>query len=789
MNDSTTISNKVFKRLSRFYIIALSLITLLTIVGLFLIQSSLHQQSHNAHIINMAGRQRMLSENLSKIALLIQLKTETSPRQEYVEELTKKLALWKKSHNGLQFGNAEMGLPGNNSALVTRLFADLQSHYQALESAIQNLLASQNTFHSSTPINMSAFIEKILAKQIAFVERMDAIVLQYEIEASGQLNQVKVIAAILAILILIVLIIEGFYIFRTAIQQIHQMIQDLVMAEETLRNIVKGVSATTDTHFLQKIVEYLAKMLQQDYVYIAQLKEDNPNKMKTIAGFAHNKASEIEYDLANSLCQEMLDEDTLRAYPETVQQVFPLDNLLKKMNIESYFGIPLFQSDGRVIGLLVIMDSQPAKNQKLIESMLQIFGIRISTELERMQTLKALQKERTSLAERVQERTAELTLANAERARAACLKDEFLANMSHELRTPLNGILGISEILQEESFSPQQTQFINIVVENAHRLHSLINAILEFAQIEAGKVKLEIGPISTQTISNLCLQKMKGSARKKQIQTTVTIDSATKIIQADERYLKQILLNLLDNAIKFTPNGGTVHLEIRGDVKRDMVDLSISDTGMGIAEADMERLFKPFVQLDGGLNRAHGGTGLGLTVVHRLTEMHGGRIALESEVGKGSRFSISLPWQINGSAVNSTEMNAPIQTEVVQECAKAKILLVDDNTSFIKLLSKHLQVKGYQVFIAHNGLQAVEKTKEYNPDLILMDIKMPGMDGLEAIRHIRANAKIAKMPIIALTGLTVPGDKERCLKAGANDYLDKPVSMKELITTIKGFLS
>jgi signal transduction histidine kinase/CheY-like chemotaxis protein len=789
MNNSTTTANEVFKRLSKFYIIALSLITLLIVVGLLLIQSSLHQQSYNAHIINVAGRQRMLSENLSKIALLIQLRTETKQRKEYLQKLAKKLVLLKKSHDGLQFGDAEMKLPGNNSALVTYLFTDLQPHYQALENAIQNLLANKNIFLSNTPIDISVFVEQIIAEQIIFVEQMDAIVFKYEIEASAQLNQVKVIAAILALLIIIVLIIEGFYIFRPAIQQIHQMIQDLVRAEETLRNIVKGVSATTDTHFLQKVVEYLAKMLQQDYVYIAQLKEDNPNKMKTIAGFAHNKPSEIEYDLANSLCQEMLGEDTIRAYPETVQQVFPLDNLLKKMNIESYFGRPLFQSDGSVIGLLVIMDSQPAKNQKLIESMLQIFGIRISTELERMQALKALQKERASLTQRVQERTAELTLANAELARAARLKDEFLANMSHELRTPLNAILGISEVLQEEPFSPQQAKFINLIVENARNLHSLINAILEFAQIEAGKVKLEMGPISTKTISNLCLRKIKGSARKKQIKTTATIDSATKNIQADERYLKQILLNLLDNAIKFTPNGGAVHLEIRGDVKRDMVDLSISDTGVGIAEADMERLFKPFVQLNGGLNRTHGGTGLGLTVVHRLTEMHGGRIALESEIGKGSRFNISLPWQITGKAAISTEKHTEIKTEVLQENHKAKILLVDDNTSFIKLLSKHLQVKGYQVVIAHNGLQAVEKTKEYNPDLIIMDIKMPGMDGLEAIRHIRANAKIAKMQIIALTGLTVPGDKERCLKAGANDYLDKPVSMKELITTIKRFLS
>ncbi len=792
MNNYTT-QNQVFNRLSRFYIIALAIIALLTIAGVFFIQWALYQQSNNAHLINIAGQQRMLSEKLSRIALVIQLKTGIKERQEYVDKLRQKLILLEKTHKGLQFGNTEIGLPGNNSVAVTRLFADLQPHYQAMKASIQNFLAAivQNAYHPNVAI--SILVEKIVDEQIAFVEQMNAIVYQYAAEAETQLNQVKLIVALLAILILIVLLLEGLYIFRPVIQQIQQTIQELIKAKEMLRNIIEGVSANTGTHFLQNIVEYLAKMLEKDYVFIAQLKENNPDKMKISAVFAHNSPFKMECDLKNTLCENVLYGKDIRAYPQAVQKAFPQDRMLIEMGIESSFGTPLFDSKGSVIGLMMIMDSQPANNQKLIESMLQIFGIRISAELERTQALEALQQERASLTRRVEERTAELELANEELARAAHLKDYFLANMSHELRTPLVGILGIAEALQEDSFNPQQTQFINIIVENARRLESLINAILEFAQITAGKVKLEIIPISTKAMSDLCLRKIKNLADKKRIKTIATIDSATTIIQTDERYLiNKILLNLLNNAIKFSPEGSTVNLKIQGDAKRGMVDLTVSDTGKGIAEKDMERIFKPFVQLDTGLNRAYGGTGLGLAFAHLVTEMHGGVITVKSQIGKGSSFIVSLPWQpIPNISPIATETNADLQSRVIHENlpSSAEILLVDDNPTIIKLFSKRLETKGYQVVIAHNGLEAIEKTKEYEPDLILMDIKMPMMDGIEAIRHIRANTEMSQIPIIAVTGLAVPGDKERCLEAGANDYLNKPVSFKGLIATIKELLS
>jgi signal transduction histidine kinase len=266
---------------------------------------------------------------------------------------------------------------------------------------------------------------------------------------------------------------------------------------------------------------------------------------------------------------------------------------------------------------------------------------------ERIEALEALHHERELLAQRVKERTAELTTANAELARAARLKDEFLANMSHELRTPLNSILGMSEMLQEGIYGEldtKQIKSIHTIEESGRHLLSLINDILDLAKIEAGKVKLDIIPVSAPNIAQASLRLIRQLAIKKRIKTLSNYDDQVNIIQADERYLKQILLNLLSNAVKFTPKGGTIKLEIQADIENNIVNFIVSDTGIGIAHKDMEFLFKPFVQIDGGLSRAHEGTGLGLSLVYRLTKLHGGTVSVDSEIDKGSRFTVSLPW-------------------------------------------------------------------------------------------------------------------------------------------------
>ncbi len=420
----------------------------------------------------------------------------------------------------------------------------------------------------------------------------------------------------------------------------------------------------------------------------------------------------------------------------------------------------------------------------------------LQVRIERERAEKNLKEERALLARRVEERTAELSIANAELARASRQKDDFLASMSHELRTPLNTILGMCETLQEGVYGPlKDKQFKplqNIQLRGRHLL-SLINDILDVSKIVAGKLELQIVPISIESVCNASLRLIRQNAHKKRLKLALTIDSTVTIFWTDERRLKQILVNLLSNAVKFTPEGGEIGLEVIGDTENQVIRFTIWDTGIGISSENMTRLFKPFVQLDTSLSRQHTGTGLGLALVYRLTKLNGGSVSVESEVGKGSRFTVTLPWQKSGELklpAGLDEKEESDRTAVVLQEKKIKkkhglILIAEDNEDNINMVSNYLKAKGYQVVMARNGTEAVERARERRPDTILMDIQMPDMDGLEATRYIRNDLNLRDIPIIAITALAMPGDRERCLKEGADEYMCKPVSLKTLIKTIE----
>lgn len=277
------------------------------------------------------------------------------------------------------------------------------------------------------------------------------------------------------------------------------------------------------------------------------------------------------------------------------------------------------------------------QNQQLVEEMKG----RQQAEWEREQALEALQAEKVALAKRVEERTVDLT-------RALRLKNEFLANMSHELRTPLTAILGISETFQEQFYGPlndKQQKFMQVLEKSAHHLLALINGILDLSKMEAEELTLVFDKVYINNVCHASLHIIKEDADKKQLRVSMTSDNMVDTIQADEHRLIQILVNLLSNAIKFTLNGGSIELEVRGNAEKGMLDFCVKDTGIGIAKEDIKYIFEPFVQLDGGLNRVSEGTGLGLSLVYHLTKMHGGIVSVESEIGKGSCFTVSLPWQ------------------------------------------------------------------------------------------------------------------------------------------------
>ena len=240
-----------------------------------------------------------------------------------------------------------------------------------------------------------------------------------------------------------------------------------------------------------------------------------------------------------------------------------------------------------------------------------------------------------------------LRLANAELAHALRLKDEFLANMSHELRTPLNAILNLSESLVEEIAGPlneKQTRFSRLILESGQHLLALIDDILDLSKIEAGHTELDIVPIAVEPTCQSSLRMVMEQAKKKRLTTSIRIDERVHWVRADARRLKQILVNLLGNAVKFTPDGGKIGIEVAAHEADGKVAFTIWDTGIGIAPQDLTRLFKPFVQLDSGLARQYTGTGLGLALVSRMARMHGGGVCVESAPGQGSRFTIELPW-------------------------------------------------------------------------------------------------------------------------------------------------
>jgi signal transduction histidine kinase/DNA-binding NarL/FixJ family response regulator len=425
---------------------------------------------------------------------------------------------------------------------------------------------------------------------------------------------------------------------------------------------------------------------------------------------------------------------------------------------------------------------------------IQYLGESLNAMIEALnQSRQEVSEHRQLLEQRIRQRTEALEEATQKALSVSRAKSEFLANISHELRTPMSGILGMVDIVLDDELTPEQRENLETAKMCANTLLALLNDILDLSKIEAGKMVLERIPYDIRALAQDCVRSMVPRCRQKGIEISARVDPGVPPrLLGDPLRIRQILTNLLSNAVKFTEKG-SVELRVAAEgatASHLRLRIEVADTGAGIPPGKQAAIFEEFTQADGSVSRKYGGTGLGLAITRRLVQMHSGSISVDSAVGHGSTFIVELYTEVAAQAAL-----APPDESLARGTGNpdapprpARILIAEDNLVNQKVVSAILKKNGYEVHVAGNGREALACLERCDYDLVLMDVQMPELDGIRTARRIRENMRWKDLPVVAMTAHAMIGDQDRCLRAGMNGYLSKPVTPAHLLDIVSRHL-
>jgi signal transduction histidine kinase/CheY-like chemotaxis protein len=563
-----------------------------------------------------------------------------------------------------------------------------------------------------------------------------------------------------------------------------------------LRRIEEGVAGKTGEAFFRQIVRDIAGALNAHAAFTSRLLPGRRAGM--LAFWRDDRFDEcLEYSLAGTPC-EFVYNGQITCFARDIGAVFPVDRKwFEDLGVNSYLGIPVKGETGEVVGHLAVMDRPERDWRDADVDILRLFSLRMAVELERDRAHRALEEAnqalqqmneqlRREVTQRI-EMERELVAAKAAAESANQAKSVFISQMSHELRTPLNGILGYAQLLRRDgaALTPQQRDGLQVIERSGDHLLNLVNDLLDLAKIEAGKLELRDEAVALHDVLDHVATLIRVRADKAGLAFTFNrAQSLPTHVRSDSRALRQVLLNLLGNAVKFTNPGGSVSLRAGSASRgagRHALSFEVQDSGVGIAAEQLQRIFEPFHRIENA-GRTAEGAGLGLAITRRLLGAMGGTIAVRSSLGEGSTFTVDIELE---TAASEAPRDA-LRTEIIgYEGERRSVVVVDDDRSNRDLVRQLLAGLNFEVRVAENGREALELISARKPSLVITDLVMPQTDGMALVRALRADYPAEALPVIAMSASASDYTSHEALAAGCNAFLPKPLHLAGVLDCIE----